>query len=222
MKTFSIAATLAAVAQAAHIESLTQRSAPLVEMNVYEGSDCCDCCHHQDPECPDGASWNQEACACFYVDRCSTPFCAYPAETEPNVPNPLEYCGCILESNYYAIFDHGLGPTCGLDDHDHDCCHDDCDCQPDVTPDEGTPTDPALDIAADPALDNAADPTDGLDDSPQCVWTDCSDGVIPTDSCHLLHSNELNSFSLNQSTFNVAVGIGAGTECLDKCAYETW
>ena len=59
MKTFTLATTLVALAYATSMEVQNQRSAPLLEMNVYEGgSGCCDdhdhdCCDDHDNDCCD-------------------------------------------------------------------------------------------------------------------------------------------------------------------------
>lgn len=64
-------------------------------------------------QCPEGASFNKHACACFYDDYCPELDCQ---STNDNiiVRNPIEFCGCIAESDFFAIFDHGLGSDCRL------------------------------------------------------------------------------------------------------------
>lgn len=50
------------------------------------------------------------ACACFSKVRCKK-ICG-----EGTILNPLEACGeCLDQADYFSIFSHGLGATCGAE-----------------------------------------------------------------------------------------------------------
>ena len=58
-------------------------------------------------ECTDGLFFDERACACIELAKCKK-LCP-PGQRL----NPFELCECIDDSDFNAIYDHGLGPNCG-------------------------------------------------------------------------------------------------------------